>query len=37
MSKNLEFIVVVIGTVNRIPAGINNKMEKSFFIAKVIC
>ena len=25
MSKNLEFIVVAIGTINRIPAGINNK------------
>ena len=39
MSKNLEFIVVAIGTINRIPAGINNKnkMEKSFFIAKDIC
>ena len=36
MSKNLEFIVVAIGTINRIPAGINNKnkMEKVFSLLR---
>jgi len=35
MSKNLEFIVVAIGTINRIPAGINNKMEKVFSLLRI--